>query len=281
VRDAGFEIRNYPKEGYYDDDTLAGFFDRIRTLQNSFTEKVTPAIKELHEIYTSPVFGIKQARSTALNPDYVYYKRGDVFHRSQPVTISTMVDPITIASDKIGPRWTIEKIMNAVDRDNLGKCLVGLGVLVDEIDKERNGKHNPLATCMACETTVLTREVCCPMAAPPMKVEVEWNVSPEVEECGRKVVEGYRSMFRKHSKIPLELPYVSPENVDDLLDDAPSMERCVNLNTDLLTGRPDSHYHWAIKYSSEGAYRVVDFFADRIVTTPEWQKNRSASLNSY
>jgi hypothetical protein len=277
VKDAGFKITNYPKEGYYYDE-LAGFFDRIRTLQNNFTETVTPEIKELHDIYTNPIFGIKQARPTALNPDDVYYKRGNAFHPSQPVTISTMIDPISVASDKTAPGWTIEKIMNAVDKDNLGECLVGLGVMVDEIEKERKGKYNPLATCMACETTVLTREICLPMAAPPQKIEIEWKVSTKAEEYGKRVVDGYRFLFDKHSKIHLNLPYVTPENVERLLDDAPSMERCVNLNADFLTGRPDAYYHWATTYSSEGNYKVVDFFADRTITTQEWHENKEAHL---
>ena len=114
-----------------------------------------------------------------------------------------MIDPITVASDKTGPAWTVEKIMSAVDRDNLGICLVGLGIMVDQIDKEERGKYNPLATCMACETTLLTREVCLPKAAPPLKVETEWKVSPEVEEYGKKVIDGYRSLFSKHSTIQL------------------------------------------------------------------------------
>ena len=277
VRDAGFEIGNYPKEGYYYDE-LAGFFDRIRTLQNNFSDTLSTAIRELHQIYTDPVFGIKQARSTALNPDDVYYKRGDALHRSQPVTISTMIDPVTVASERTSPNWTINKIMSAVDRDNLGVCLVGLGVMVDDVEKEKMGKDNPLATCMACETTVLTREVCLPMAALPMKVEVEWKVSPEVEAYGKKVVDGYRSLFDKHSRVPLQLPYVTAENVERLLDDAPSIERCVNLNADFLTGRSDPYYHWAIGYSGNDVYRVVDFFADRMVTTREWQEKRDPHL---
>ncbi len=276
VKDAGFKITNQPKEGYYTDETLAGFLDRIRTLQNSYTETVTHAIRKLHEIYTNPIFGIKQARPTALNPEDVYYKKGDALRRSQPVTISTMIDPVTVASDKTSPVWTIEKIMNVVDRDNLGVCLVGLGITVDEIEEERKGKWNPLATCMACETTVLTREICMPMAAPPSKPEVKWKVSPQVEEYGKKVIDGYNSLFDKHSKLRLKLPYVTPENAEGLLDEAPSIERCVNLSADFLTGRPDPYYHWATKYSAAGAYEVLDFFADKIVTTQQWQQNRYA-----
>lgn len=277
VKDAGFKIRNYPKQGYYDDDILGDYFDRIKTLQSNFTPKVTPAIKKLHEIYTASIFGLKQARSTALNSDDVYYRQGDVLHPSQPVTISPMIDPITIASDKTGPKWTIEKIMSAVDKHDLGTCLVGFGFVVDEIDKEKTGRNNPLATCMACETTVLTREVCVPTATPVRKPEVDWKVSSQVEEYGKKVIDGYRSLFDKHS-IPLELPYVTPENVERLLDHAPSMERCVNLNADLLTGRPDPYYHWAIS-ANNGVYEVVDFYADRIVTTTEWQENKNPHLS--
>ena len=276
VKDAGFEVKEYPKEGYYyEAQELEGFFDRLKTLQSNFTETITPAIRELHEIYTASIFGIKQARSTALNPDDVYYKKGDVFHLSSPATISTMVDPITIASDKTSPIWTIEKIMNAIDRNNLGVCLVGLGIIVDQIGKEKNGKYNPLATCMACETTVLTREAVFPTAEPFKKFEIEWKVSPEVEEYGRKVIDGYRSLFDKHSKTPLELPYITPENIMKHLRNAPAMRRCVMINADFLTRRPDPYYHWAIDFS-DNRYTTIDFFADRVITTQDWQGNKSA-----
>jgi len=59
------------------------------------------------------------------------------------------------------------------------------------------------------------------------------------------------------------------------LEEAPRIERCVNLNTDFLTGRPDAYYHWAIKHSGDGSYKVVDFFADRTITTQEWQEKKS------
>jgi hypothetical protein len=274
VKDAGFRIARYPKEGYYHDE-LGDFFDRIRTLQNNFTETITPAIKKLHEIYTTSIFGIKQARPSALNPDDVYYK-GDTLHPSAPVTISTMIDPITVASDKTGPTWTIEKIMNAVDRNDLGTCLVGLGIIVDQIDRETRGKYMPFATCMACETTVLTREVCTIMGRADSGIE--WKVSPEVEEYGKKVIDGYRSLFEKHSKVALKLPYVTSENVKKLLDHADSMERCANLNIDYLTRRSDPYYHWAIRFSDNGVWEVIDFFANRIVTTVEWHNNKNAYI---
>jgi hypothetical protein len=110
--------------------------------------------------------------------------------------------------------------------------------------------------------------------ASPQKPEVDWKVSPEIDEYGRKLVDGYRMLFHKHSRVRAELPYVTPDNAEALFEDSPSIIRCVNLNADFLTGRSDPYYHWAVKYAGEGDYTVLDFYANRIITTQEWQNKQ-------
>lgn len=267
VRDAGFEVGSYIKEGYYHETPeLMRFFDCIRTLQNNFTHVSTPAIRKLQEIYADPLFGIAPAMATTRNASAYTTD----YRELRFATVSTMVDAVTIASDRSGPNWTIDKIMLAVDMKSLGVNLVGLGITVDLSGIETKGMTNPLATCMACEASVLSREPG-EAAAMPGEHEVNWRVSPDVEDYGRRVIEGYRALFNRHAEIQVELPYVNPENAERLYEDSPSIFRCVNLNIDHVTGRADPYYHWAIKYTQSG-FRVVDFYTNRIVTTQEWQR---------
>lgn len=264
VKDAGFTVEEHPKEGYYNETPeLRTYFDCLRTLQENFTDKITPSIQKLHDIYTNSIFGLEQGKPTAINPD-----AGLPFET--PVTISPMLDPVSVASYHTQPNWTIERIMKELEGMELGICLVGLGVLVDKGNKNPDGSYNPLATCMACETTVLSR----------MKIAwkglrtVDWQVSKDVEKFGNKVIEEYSNLMTAYGDPNLRMPLVTPENVLKILDEAPRMERCVNLNIIDIPGKPKQYYHWAI-ISEDTRYRVVDFFKDRIITTQEFISNPS------
>jgi len=269
VKDAGFEVTEYPKEGYYNETVELGrYFDCLRTLQENFSDKVTPSIRKLHDVYTHPIFGLKQGVPTAINPTDVMYP--DV----PQATISPVADPVTIASEKTGPDWTINKIMHAIERDNLGVCLISLAIKVDEKDNKKNDSYNPLATCIVCEATILSRMKFGYKCA-PSQFEVDWQVTSDIESYGNKVIEGYSNLMTTYGSPSLEMPLVTPRNVSLLLDDAPEMERCVNLNIIDIPPRPKEFYHWAIRRKNEG-YRVVDFFSPKIITTQEFLVNPSA-----
>lgn len=133
VKDGGFESRvdrEQPVEGYYHETPeLKEVFFLIRTLQSNFTAKKTRAIIELHNIYDPkrhPVFGLRQACPTSINP-------ADVLSPgTQAVTISPVVDPVSQASSEVvrktgGPNWTIDNIMNNIDKACLGTSFVRLG----------------------------------------------------------------------------------------------------------------------------------------------------------
>ena len=269
--DSGLSLKGFPKEGYYyETEQLGEFFDHIRTMQEEYSSEITPAIKELHGIYTNSIFGLGQGKPTAINPNV------GLPGESQ-VTISPVIDPITLASEKIKPKWTVDGIMGQLYKDyistgNIGTCLVGLAAIVDRSNIRVDGSYNPLATCMARETTVLSamKSVARSMESMP---EIDWQVSPEVEQYGAAVIDGYIELFRQNNHKERS-EYVSPGNIGAILEKAPSMERCVNLNIDARGSQP-IYYHWAIKKSGN-IFEVVDFWVPgKIITTQDYQKDLS------
>ncbi len=281
VKDSGFTVKDHPKEGYYHETKeLSRYFDCIRTLQEQYTDKVTSAIKHLHAVYTHPIFGLKQGVRTALNPTDVYYPLLD------PVTISPAVDAVTIATQRLAPsntlpNWTTENIMQEVEKIPKGTCLVGLAALVDKLHKEK-GKYNPVATCMARETTVLSAMKWAVVTSVHQPPTIDWRVTSEVEAYGKTVIDGYNDLIEKH--FPLwrsdrrsrGAREVTPDNVESILENAPDILRCVNLSNHDKVG----FYHWTI-VETNGKYCVSDFYAPQIATTQEYQDNPQGFLKKY
>ncbi|MFH1637511.1 MAG: hypothetical protein ABIB71_03745 [Candidatus Woesearchaeota archaeon] len=270
LKDAGFPLGNYPVEGYYPETKeLTQYFLHVRTLQDKYTTTVTGAIQKLHDIYTHPVFGLKQGKPNAINPTDVYFPEEDL------VTISPVVDPVTVASKKIMPNWTIDGIMENVEKENLGEGLVGFAYMVDELAKGERAHFNPVATTMACETTVLSRMKMV-VRGLRKRPQVDWRVTPEVEGAGKGVIESYSDLMGRHSSLLREVPQVTPDNICGLLDNLPSVFRIVNLNSNLL--RDDGHYHWAIDSSEEDGKQkglvVKEIWSDKVITTEEYQKSK-------
>lgn len=273
VGEAGFEIGNYPIEGYYyETKELEMYFKCIRTLQEKFTEKKTANIKKLHNIYTNPIFGLEKSRRTAIDMEH-----GNI--NESPVTISPVKDPIYYASRKAFEsyrKWTIDNIMKNIDRDKLGTCLVGLAILVDDDNKKK--KYNPIATCLACETTVLSREKLAIKISFKAPEQIDWKVSKNIEEYGKKVIDGYNNLFEKNN-FKEKLEYITPDNILGILERADSVIRCVNLNY-IDDNGSKLYYHWAIKpkkkikkgASTIDLYKVVDFLDDKIITTKDWRE---------
>lgn len=259
VKDASLQVRDHPKEGYYHETPeLGAFFDRLRTLQDdkNYTPVITPAIQKLHDIYTNPIFG-RKARRTAIDPTS---GRPEL----KPVIISEVTDPISEASHQIAPNWTIDGIMEAVQDIKIGKSLVGLGILVDS--KKIDRQYNPLATCMSCETTGLSREKIYYLGpADP----IDWRVRAEVERYGDEVLAGYEALISAHSTQPVNILSVTPENIEDLITEGPVNRICVNLNVNELV--PKGFYHWAMDVTMRGGNNVFDFWSDRTITTQEYR----------
>ncbi|MBI5064940.1 hypothetical protein HZA97_01775 [Candidatus Woesearchaeota archaeon] len=271
VSDIEAKVGSYPVEGYYHEtENLTRYFNAIRTLQDpvNFSEKVTDNIKLFNKIYTHPVFGLKQAMPTALNKD-AYWKD------HEPVVVSPVIDPVTIATQKTYPSWTFDTIMTAIEGQELGTCLVGLAALVDQNNKV-DGKYNPVATTWARETTVLSAAKFVARSCMPSKPTIDWQVSKEVEEYGTKVLAGYADLIENNSLTRnVRRPYeVNEKTISALLSNSENPRRCVHLCTD----DKKNHYHWAVAVDNNGKYRVVDFYAKKIVTTKEYQKDPSAVL---
>ncbi len=285
VKDSGFSVGTYPVEGYYHEKPeLTQYFNCIRTLQGNYTTTITPAIQHLHNVYTHPIFGLKQGMRTAINQTDVYYPQ------LNPVTISPVVDPVTVATQRLAPPhklpdWTTESIIQEAEKIPKGICLVGLALLVDELHKEK-GKYDPVATCAARETTVLSAMKWINITSVGPETKIDWRVSPKVEAYGKEVVNGYNDLITEYSMMVKRsqgsksaqriVRQMTPKNVESVLKHAPDMRRCVNLCADDRVG----FYHWAIQ-EKNGRYHVVDFYAPQIVTTKEYQNDPEGVLKKY
>jgi hypothetical protein len=271
IGDSGFTIGNFPIEGYYyENELLTRYFLCIKTLQKEYTENPSPSIKKLHEFYSHPVFGLKQARKTAINSSDVY------FHDLPPVTISPRVDLISIVCSKMNSNWTIDNIMKNIDKENLGQGIVGLAYLVDQYLKPSKIRFNPVSLCMARETTILSSWNRIVGRIIP-KIEINWQVSPEIEEAGKKVIAGYYDLAEKNFSTWLPKKELTDEDIIGLIDDQIPLSRCVHLCTDLASGRTDKFYHWAINQThliddNYKGYFVKEFWSPQIITTEQFIK---------
>ena len=205
ARDACVKVKEHPKEGYYTETTsLSRYFDILRSLQENFSPIITDSIRLLHEIYSHRVFGLGKAVRTAISDEAL-------FPAESPAIISPVADPVSMASAKVQPNWTIDGIMDALVGIKLGTCLVGLAILVDSkenIQVSEQRRYNPLATCMACETTVLSRHKSTWRGGGSSKSQVDWQVDRAVEEYGNALIAAYNDLFTKggsHFLLALEM----------------------------------------------------------------------------
>ena len=265
-------------EGYYHEtDELKEVFRGVRTLQENYSDNTTSeAIQKLHAMYTNPVFGLQQARRTAINPD----PESVANPLDDPVIISSVMDPVSVASKKIKPCWTIDGIMNTVDMDALGEGFVGFAAYVDS-KSAQDGKYNPVATTWACETTVLSREKEMNESFCGEIKTYEWAVDADVMQRGKETLEAYNKMFKVAGS---EIKMWVPENAEqffDMLVDVDQQEKIVNLNID--NDRYDSFYHWAVVregVNEDGTanLKVKEFWAPEIVTTEMYQQDRESVM---
>jgi len=259
--DTNLSPEKHPVEGYYGKTPeLSDYFNHIRTLQLNSSVQVTDAVSKLHDFYSHEVFGLGQAVKTAINQEGVWYPD------ERAVVISPMVDPLTVAITKVAKDpatvkqdLTIENVARVAEDAELGVGLVGLGILVDKIERGTSDKYNPIATTLARETTVLSAYV------PTMRCMSQYLVSPEVEEQGNKVIDAYNQLFAD-SGSDVRIQNVNVSNAVGLNNDLPEMNRCVRIFNLALPGEEPEFYHWAV--GKEGYNpKVVDFWKKEVITT--------------
>jgi len=261
LSETGLVLQKHPVEGYYGKtQKLTNFFNHIKTLQLNYSDKVGDAVKKLHEFYTNEVFGLGQALITPLNSEGVWYPL------EPPVVISPMVDPLTAAVVEVGNNpttiyqdLTVENIAKVLENFELGKGLVGLGSLVDRLERKKTGEYNPIATTLARETTVLSAYV------PTLKCMPEYKVSSKVEAHGNAVINAYNSLFKK-AGFNVKIPNITRKNAFQLNHDLPEMDRCVRVFNLDLPGQDKEFYHWAIGIVHYQT-KVIDFWRKEVITT--------------
>ena len=265
--DTRLPLGEHPVEGYYGKTPeLTQYFSHIRTLQTKFSDNVTDAVRKLHDFYSHEVFGLGQAVGTAINSKGVWYPG------EPPAVISPRVDPLTVAVTKVGNNTatvyevlTVENIAKVLEGIELGKGLVGFGSLVDRIRREETNEHNPIATTLARETTVLSAYV------PTLRGGVQYQVSPEVERKGNEVIDAYNDLFES-SGFNQRMPNVTKENAFGLNHDLPEMNRCVRIFNLELPGQEKQFYHWAIGREAHKP-KVIDFWRTEVITTDMFKKD--------
>jgi len=266
LSEAGLSLQKYPVEGYYSKTPeLTQYSHHMKTLQLNSSDTIGDAILTLHDFYTNEVFGLGQAVRTAINEEGVWYPKED------PVVISPMVDPLTVAIDKVGNNVdtvkqdvTIENIAKALEDVEIGKGLVGFGSLVDKVEREETGVYNPIATTLARETTVLSAYV------PRMRSMSKYKVSPEVEAQGNVVIDAYNALFKKANS-EVSIPNVTKDNARRLNKDLPEMDRCVRIFNVELPEQEIEFYHWAIG-KEDNSPKVIDFWSKEVITTDMFKK---------
>ena len=231
LADTELPLQEHPVEGYYGKTPeLTDFFNHIRTLQLNFSDKVSDAVRKLHDFYSHEVFGLGQAVRTAINAEGIWYPE------EPSAVVSPRVDPLTVAVTQVAKstgtfqgypylfceNLTIESIAKALEGVELGKNLVGLGVLVDKIERSQTGQYNPIATTLARETTVLSAYV------PTMRGMSQYTVSPEVETQGNAVIDAYNALFKTVDS-EVRITNVTRANAFSLNNDLPEMDRCERI----------------------------------------------------
>lgn len=266
LADTGIALEEHPVEGYYGKTPkLTRYFQHIRTLQLHYSDKVTQAIRRLHEFYSDPVFGLGPALMTAINTEGVWYPH------EPPAVISPMVDPLTIAVAQVGKNpltifkdMTIQNIMEALEKAPLGKGLVSLGVLADIVERKLTGICNPVSTTLTRETTVLSAYVPTMKACMPRH---EYIVSTEVEHKANEVIAAYNSLFAKLGFNKVIIPRFTEEHAFQTVGELPNhVLRCVRIFNLALPGKPAEYYHWATYPGQEGL-EVRDFWRHEVITT--------------
>ncbi len=261
LADTGLPLEEHPIEGYYGKTSeLTNYFNHIRTLQLNSSDRVTDAIRQLHDFYSHDVFGLGQAVRTAVNSDGVWYPN------EPAAVISPRVDPLTVAVSQVArdpatvkQDLTIENVARAAEDAELGIGLVGLGIVVDKTERGASSIYNPIATTLARETTVLSAYV------PTMRCMSQYRVSPEVEEQGNKVIDAYNALFAA-SGSDVRIENVTRQNAFGLNHDLPEIDRCVRIFNLELPGQDKEFYHWAVGRKDHKP-AVVDFWRKEVVTT--------------
>lgn len=267
LQDTGLPLGEHPVEGYYGKTPELGeYFNHIRTLQLNPSDKVTSAIRSLHDFYSHEVFGLGQAVKTAINSEGVWYPE------KQSAVISPVVDPLTVAVTMVARDLatvkhdlTIRNLVDVLERGELGNGLVGFGVFVDKKGRESSGEYNPLATTLARETTVLSAYV------PTMRSISQYLVDPEIEAKGNDVIGAYNALFEA-SGSSVRMQNVTRDNAFGLNDDLPEMDRCVRIFNLELPGQPKEFYHWAV---GRDGYKpkVIDFWKGKVITTDMFKES--------
>ena len=246
------QLKNYPIEGYYwENDNLQLYFKILRNLQHN--EDVYKKVKDseelrfLQKVCNNDIWGIE-----------------DPYKRENKAPLKRRYDILTITMENVSifpdhnttPRhWTIARIMAGLKNNYDNRTnLVELAYLT----------NNPKCLCCGAESNILYRMFACASGSYSLHAILaptyEWNVSPEVEDLGKRIVIAYNKFLQTEAIVAPTL-----ENHTKFTK-MPKLPRVAMLG--YLT-ETDEYYHWILTSYGD----LQEIYSPNIITTESYIKS--------
>lgn len=235
------ELEDFPIEGYYyETEELSLYFKILRNLQHNIyvINKLIECdeLEQLKQITNNDLFGLEDpSKRGGAGP---IKRRYDILTRTLERMPTDMTNP-----------WSINTIMDAISNEYGNRTnLVELAYLT----------KNPKCLCCGAETNCLYRMFahgtgsCC--SSSYRKIEYVWQVSPEVEELGQRIVIEYNKLINKNV---IEIPTISNVNK---LNREPKVPRVALLG---YVATSKEYYHWILDHNG----KLHDIYSKYIITT--------------
>lgn len=236
------ETQEYPVEGYYyKTPELTEYFTIIRNIQEN--KKIykeintkTDEFQRLYDFTDRTLWGaVSSDRTKSPLP-----RRYDILG----LTLKSFEDPIK--GPFVKRPWTIDKIMDRIKDFATGTInLVELAYKIGSLE----------CLVAGAETNILYREITHITGSSGTNPEIIWNVDPEIEEFGKKLLDEYNNLIGTNIKSPTPNTYWN-------FNRYPELPRVVALGYVDFTGE---YYHWKL----DSLRNVTDFYSGELHTTEQ------------
>jgi hypothetical protein len=244
------ELRDFPIEGYYYETEELSLYSKIlRNLQHNkdVIDKFVDCeeLERLKQICNNDLFGLLDPRGRG--GEGPIKRRYDILTR-------TMENMAVFPDQNDTPRpWTIDRIMQGLSTEYGNRAnLVELAYLTGD----------PRCLCAGAESNSLYRMFACitgSYACSVPKVEYIWEVTPEVECLGKRLVDEYNKFLNKNTM-------VAP-TVDNIWrwNRKPKIPRVALLGYVTATRE---YYHWILN----DRFQLFEVYSPNIITTQTYEE---------
>lgn len=246
------ELEDFPTEGYYyETEELSLYFKILRNLQHN--KKVIAKLVDCEElelfkkICNNDLFGIEDPTEQNRGGEGPIKRRYDI--------LTITMESMTVFPDQLDvPRpWTIDRIMKGLSTQYGNRTnLVELAYLTGD----------PKCLCAGAESNSLYRMFSCISASYAIstpRIEYIWEVTPEVESLGKRIVEEYNKFFNRHV---IEAPTLN--NIGQM-NRIPKVPRVALLG---YATKTDEYYHWILN----DRFQLFEIYSPNIITTKTYEE---------